>query len=266
MHVDTGPEHFAELLLGASDLADPREEHEHVAVVFTERLDDGGDHGGFDPVRRTSRARPLAPTATLLHRSGGAREPLHLDVERAALAGDDRGIEHPDQPGGVGGGRHGHDAEVGANRLHDVEGQREADVGRQVPLVHLVEDDGADTRQFRVALQATGQDPLGDDFDPRVGPDVAFVPGLVADQPTDACAREGRHPLRCGPRGEPSGLEHDDLSVAQPVGVEQGDRHDGRLAGSRRCDEDGALSVSERVLEIVEGVEDGQVGERTPIR
>ena len=52
----------------------------------------------------------------------------------------------------VGSRRHRQDAQLGSHRRGDLEDQRQAEVGRQVALVDLVEDHGGDAGKFRVSL------------------------------------------------------------------------------------------------------------------
>ncbi len=70
----------------------------------------------------------------------------------------------------------------------------------EVALVHLVEDHESDAGELRVVLESSREDPLGHDLDPRVGADVAFVAGLVADGAADRLAEQcrpsgGRRPV-----------------------------------------------------------------------
>ncbi len=66
----------------------------------------------------------------------------------------------------------------------------------------FVEDDDAHTREFGVALKASREDAFGDDLDPGVGADVAFVAGLISDEPAHTGPGQCRHPSCGSPRGE----------------------------------------------------------------
>jgi len=56
--------------------------------------------------------------------------------------------------------------------------------------------------------------------------------------------------------GQPARLKHHDSLIAEPVRIEQGDRDDGGLAGTGWSDKDRRVSIDERGLELVEGIED----------
>ena len=95
--------------------------------------------------------------------------------------------EQASEAGRVGGGRHGEDAQVRAQRRRRIERQGEAEVGGEVALVDLVEDDEPDAWQLGILLQAAREDTLGDHFDAGERADAALVPGLVADESADDC-------------------------------------------------------------------------------
>ena len=82
-------------------------------------------------------------------------------------------------PGRLEGGGHGEKAQVGAQGGAGVEDEREGQVGVQVALMELVEDDEADTRQGRVGLHPAGEDALGHHLDPGGGPHLALVARCV---------------------------------------------------------------------------------------
>ena len=68
-------------------------------------------------------------------------------------------------PCGVDRGRHDEDPQVGADGVAGVERQRQTEIGLQVPLVELVEDDEAGAGEGRVRLHPPRQDALGDHLD-----------------------------------------------------------------------------------------------------
>ncbi len=151
-------DHAVQQRLGPADLTDAGEEHEHVTVVVAQCLAHRRHDRWFDPLvaagpGRTPRAAAAptaattaaAPTAATAGLPGCSGEPPNVDVEHPAHALDDGSIEDPLQTLDVGGRRHRHEHEVGPDRRCDVERQREAEVGREVAFVHLVEDDCADT-------------------------------------------------------------------------------------------------------------------------
>ena len=251
------------------DLADAGEEHEHVAVVGGERSADRVDDVGFDRVEatrsrrslRTAAAPPAATAACRRATAGRTRQPAHVDVEHPAVAREDGGLEHPLQTLGVRGGRHCDDRQVGTDRGCDLDGERERRVGGQVALVDLVEDDRADAGQRRVVLQSACQHALGQHLDAGVGADVPLVARLVADEGPDRGARRRRHPLGGGAGGQTARLEHHDAPALQPRFVEEGERYDGGLARARGSDDDRPPVRGQRTPEVVEDVDDRQVGQ-----
>ena len=70
-----------------------------------------------------------------------------------------------------------------------VERERQPEVGRQVALVDLVEDDEPDAGQLGVLLQPARQHALGQHLDPRRRTDAPLVAGLVADEVADGACR-----------------------------------------------------------------------------
>jgi hypothetical protein len=95
---------------------------------------------------------------------------VHLDVEHPALTGDHRCVEQRGEALHVGGGRHGQQTEVGTNRGGHVEGEGQAEVGREVSFVHLVEDHQAHAGELGIVLEAAGEDALGEHLDSGGGP------------------------------------------------------------------------------------------------
>ena len=117
-----------ELLGEPGDLADAGQEHEDVAVLVAQRPTDA---------RR--------PTAASRRSSRRPRQPADVDrVRPPALSTTGRGPpavgQQAGEQRGVGRRRHRQDAQVGAQRRRRVERERQAEVGRQVALVDLVED------------------------------------------------------------------------------------------------------------------------------
>ena len=225
-YVDRVADDADESVAAAHDLADAGEEHEDVAVVLGQRPDDGSFDGALEAVL----ALPRQPAD--VHRVGPSG-----DLDDRRRIGSDAG-EEASEPRRVSGRRHRQDAQVGPQRRGHVEGQRQAEVGRQVALVNLVEDHGGDARQLRVALQAPSQHAFGEHLDACRRADTPLVAGLVADQFADPLPGEVGHPPRGRPRRQPPRLEHHDLAVAAPRRIEQRERHDRRLAGAwRRADD-----------------------------
>ena len=172
-----GPRSPIELVGEPGDLADAGQERQHVAVLVAQR-----------PPDRRSPSRPPAgrrdERGTQRTSTGNVRPTLSTTgagpASRRQQAGEQRG---------VGGRRHRRDAQVRAQRRRGVERERQPEVGRQVALVDLVEDDEPDAGQLGVLLQAARQHALGQHLDPRRRADAALVAGLVADEVADARAR-----------------------------------------------------------------------------
>ena len=77
-------------------------------------------------------------------------------------------------------GRHDDQAQVRPQGGLHITRQCGAKVAVQMALVEFVEQDRADTGQFRIVLQQAGKDALGDHFDARGCRDFRFVPNPVA--------------------------------------------------------------------------------------
>ncbi len=149
----------------ARDLALPGQEHQHVARMLCQHL-----------LHRASRLvfqRFVAACGKVRDRHG----------EAASGTAQPRRVEETGQPLAVERGRHHHDAQVLAQPGLHVQRQRQAQVGRQVPLMEFVEQQRADAFQHRIVLQHAGEDAFGDDFDPC--------------RRADACSRSGCDSRRC---------------------------------------------------------------------
>ena len=85
----------------------------------------------------------------------------------------------------------------------DLGREREAQIGGQVALVDLVEDDEPDALEIGSGLEAAGEDALGQDLDAGRGPDAPLVPRLHADRVADAFSEEARHAAGRCPRRSP---------------------------------------------------------------
>ncbi len=232
-HVDVGRQRRREALGGPPDLGDAGQEDEHVAGFVPQRQLDGAGGGGFETV--VALARP----------------PAHVDRERAGGAGEHRSgravvLEQAGEGGRVGSGRHRHDAQVGPQRGRDVERQRQAEVGREVALVHLVEQDRRHAGQLGVVLDPPGEHALGEHLDTGCRADAPFVAGLVADESPDRFAGELGHAPCRGARRQPPRFEHHDAAPGAPRFGEQRRRHERGLAGARRGTDHGARTDAQR--------------------
>ena len=181
--IDVGSDRLAETSDHPRDLGDTGEEDKGVPGFVGECLQRGGHDGILDP-RRTRHRHP-----TLFDRMGTS---LTRDHRRA--------VEEAAESVGVSGGGHGDDLDVGTDGGRHLESEREAEVGREIPLVDLVEDDHGHPRQLGVVLQSPGQDSLGDHLDPRVAADDAVVAGGETHRGADPFAEQVGHAARgCPP-------------------------------------------------------------------
>ena len=130
----------------------------------------------------------------------------------------------------------------------------------------LVEDDEADAVERGIALEASRENALGDDFDARVRADARVAAHPVADRLADALAAKLGDPIRRGARGEPARLEHHDRSRAEPRAVEQGERNERGLACAWRSLKDQRAVVRERLPDRGEDARDRQCQDLTMIR
>ncbi len=215
-YVGTGRAHRVQRGLHTRDLALARQEHQHVARMRRQRV--------FDRAPRLRFQRLLAPW----------REMRDLHRKPAALAGQARRAEERGQALAVEGGRHHHDAQVLTQPGLHVQRQCQAEVGRQVALVELVEQQRADAVQQRVVLQHAGEDAFGDDLDAGTRGDPVLEADAVADGLADRLAELPRHELGGTARGDATRFQHHDPAAMQPRRVEQRQRHLGGLAGAGR--------------------------------
>ncbi|HVX87644.1 MAG TPA: hypothetical protein VG940_01865 [Gemmatimonadales bacterium] len=135
---------------GGPDLADTGQEGEDVALGGVgERLTDRAGHDALHPL------------------VGAAGDPPRLHGKGAPFARHDRRVAEQLCDGGpIERGRHHEDAELGAEELLGLQGEREAQVAREGAFVELVEDDQAVVLERRVVPDDPGEHPFGDDLDP----------------------------------------------------------------------------------------------------
>ena len=163
-----------------ADLAGAGQEHEHVAVALAQgppyRRRHVVEQAGVDPqaVRRIDRR--------------GRWRPHHVDREQRVVGGHDRcaaRCQHRGEPARVGRRGRGEQPQVGPEVGADVDAEREREVGVEVPLVALVEDDGVHAGQLRVALEPPDEQPGRDHLDPRVRAGAAVAAHGVPDPAAD---------------------------------------------------------------------------------
>ncbi len=152
----------------------------------------------------------------------------HLDIELPPDARHDRRIQVRRHGQRIERRRHDDEPEIRARRPPQPLEQRERQISLQVPLVELVEHDGADAALLGIAEQPARQDSLRHELEPRRRPAGPLEPNFIADRISDALAPFFRHTSRREPRREPPRLEHDHLALDPRI--EQRCGHPRRLA------------------------------------
>jgi hypothetical protein len=126
-----------------------------------------------------------------------------------------------------------------------VECESEPEISMQIALVKLVEEECGDAIERRIALQHARQDALGHDLDARPRTDAGVEPHAIADRFADRLTERCRHACSdCAGRNA-ARFKDDQAAIARPGFVEQGERYDGTLAGTGRCDQYGGAAVAE---------------------
>ena len=151
--------------------------------------------------------------------------------------------------------RHDDDPQVVA-RAPRLPRQRDREIGVDAALVELVEDDGGEVGEQRIALQPRGQDAFGDDEQPRVGAEAAVETHLPADLAADRPAALLGDARGNRPRGDAARLQQDERTV----GGERR-RNPRRLAGAGRGGDDRGARPPDAVDDLPEEVIDRK---RTP--
>ena len=126
----------------------------------------------------------------------------------------------------------------------DLAQQGERQVGLQVPLVELVEHDGAHRLQERVGEELAGQDALGHEAEPRRSPNPPLEPDLIAD--LDRPSLQPRSSATRGPR--PPGRRSAAAGARPRCGCAGGSSPDSRIAAGSRVvlpEPGGATTTSE---------------------
>ena len=136
--------------------------------------------------------------------------------------------------------------------------QGEGQVGLQAALVQLVEDHAADAVERRVVLQHAEEETVGHHFDAGARPHLGVEPHAIAHGLADRFAQGRRHAPRGSARRQPPRLLHDDLGVAEPRRVEQGQRHARRLAGAGRRHQHGGIARLQRLFQPRQRFVDGK--------
>ncbi len=201
---------------GPLDLGDAGEEGEHPARFLAQRGADCRRHRILDPVFG------IPPDMAQLQRMA------------AAFALDHRGAPHqrreacPVERGG-----HRHQPQIGPQRRLRVERERETEIAVEAALMDFVEQHCGDAGQLGIGLDAIDENAFGENGHARRGAAPAVHPGGIAEGPADRLARQARHPLGGGARGEAARREQQNFAAA-PVLAEQRRRHCGGLARAGR--------------------------------
>ena len=117
--------------------------------------------------------------------------------------------------------------------------QRDREIGVDAALVKLVEDDGAEVGEQRIALQPRGQDAFGHDEQPRVGGEAALEADLPADLAAERPAAFVGDARGDRARGDAARLQQDDRTVGR-----ERRRNTRRLAGAGRGGDDRARATA----------------------
>jgi hypothetical protein len=182
---------------------------------------------------------------------GGGAEVLDGDRVHAPGAGDARALACPFRQvaldrGGVEGGRHDDDRQVGPGAALELAQEREAEVAVEVALVELVEHDDADLTQLGVGVELAREQALGDEAQAGRGGGGGLEADLVADTAADWFADALGDPLGRHAGGDPPRLQDQDLALgAGEAGVEEGERDAGGLAGAGRGLDDERAAAAE---------------------
>jgi hypothetical protein len=233
-----------------TDLPGARQEHQQVARGLGMRAPyDRGDvveQPGVDAqaVRRRDRRARRAPHGLHRVQGTGGRDDRHP----AELLGDAFGLR---------GRRHGEQQQVRAQRRPDVDAEGQREVGVQVPLVALVEHDGAGPGQLRVALQPTDEDAGRHHLDAGGRADGALAADRVPDRPTRPLAEQRAHPPGGGAGRHAPRLGDHHAAIHQPG---EGQRDERGLARARRCDEDGRTGATQGLRQLGQHRPDREVG------
>lgn len=100
--------------------------------------------------------------------------------------------------------------------------------------MELVEDHETDALERRILVQHPREHTFRDDLDARVRADPRLAAYAEPHSGTDRFAERTGH-ASCRSAGcEPTWLEHHDALRREPSLIEQGERHPGRLARTRR--------------------------------
>ena len=98
-------------------------------------------------------------------------------------------------------------------------------------------------------MQLAQEQAVGHHLDPGLRADLGVEADAVADRLAHRLPQHRRHPAGSGAGGEAPRLQHQDLAALQPTGLQQGQRHAGGLARTRRGLEHGGAAAVQRLQE-----------------
>lgn len=132
--------------------------------------------------------------------------------------------------------RHDDDFQVGADDILCLQGQCQCQVGMDASFVELVEDNHVDTLEGGIIDEHSGKDAFGENFDACLGRHLVLKSYTIAYRLACWFTYETCHSFGYLSGGEASGFQHEDFPLAVHS-FEDGERQQGRLAGSwRGCD------------------------------
>ena len=120
--------------------------------------------------------------------------------------------------------------------LH-IESEREAEIGVNAPFVVFIENHNTNAGKVGRILNVTGQNSLGDNFDPRRSRHPRFPANPIAYGLADCFSKLCSHELCCALSRETPRLKHHHMLSCKPIGGKERNRHSGGFAGSRVCTE-----------------------------
>ena len=124
--------------------------------------------------------------------------------------------------------------------------------------MELIEDHTGDARQFRVGQDHAGEDALRDHLDARSGRNAGLHAHAETHGFADILAQRSRHTLGGGAGGQTARFQDDDPAVAAPGLAQQLQRHDRRLSGTRRRDQNSGVTDPQGRLQRGQGLVDRQ--------
>ncbi len=164
------------------------------------------------------------------------RAPLHVEGVDGGGRRHDGRCEQLGQARDVEGRRGRDQAEVLAQQLTGLQREGEDEVGVELALVHLVEQEDRDPGQLGVAQQPAQQQARRHDLDAGARPDAPVAADGVPDRAADRFAEQRGHPGGRGPGCHAAGFGDDDAARDTAAGSlrrqRQGDER--RLAGAGR--------------------------------